>query len=399
MRGKKLNGEWILVKDRREPESNKWLLIKAGAPMPAISPKADDTSAISGRSLREIARANDAQWQSNRPAATSTKRWKRAAENAVPVRPAFVVPMQCKPVTTLPSEAGWTFEIKFDGYRCIAIKRGDKLTLLSRNEKVLNSRFPLLVKAVGELPGDFVLDGEIVALDGDGRPSFQLLQNNQSRSVPVYFYAFDLLNHDGRSFLIESIENRRAGLEALLHRPPDLVRLSPLLEARAGQVLEAVRKLGLEGVVGKRHGSIYEPAKRSGAWIKHRPNNEQEFVIGGYVPGARGFDALLVGLYEKKKLIFVAKVKNGFVPRLRDALFPQLKRLAVAGCPFANLPETKASSRWGESLTAEKMKECRWVKPKLVCQVGFVEWTDANHLRHCTFIGMRDDKDAREVTR
>ena len=103
---------------------------------------------------------------------------------------------------------------------------------------------------------------------------------------------------------------------------------------------------------------------------------EQEFVIGGYTPGARRFDALLVGVYENKRLIFVAKVKDGFVPRIRDEIFPALQKLRVVHCPFKNLPE-KRVSRWDESLTAEKMKECYWVKPKLVCQVAFVEWTDA----------------------
>ena len=125
---------------------------------------------------------------------------------------------------------------------------------------------------------------------------------------------------------------------------------------------------------------------------------EQEFVIGGYVPGARGFDALLVGVYENKQLIFVAKVKNGFVPRIRDEFFPALKALQTAQYPFKNLPEERAS-RWGESLTEERMDECRWVNPRLVCQIAFVEWTDAGHLRRCTFIAMRDDKKPAEVIR
>jgi bifunctional non-homologous end joining protein LigD len=111
--------------------------------------------------------------------------------------------------------------------------------------------------------------------------------------------------------------------------------------------------------------------------------------FGGYIPGAHGFDALLVGVYEKKDLMFVAKVKNGFVPRIRDELFPVLKELRIVHCPFTNLPEERAS-RWGESLTAEKMEQCRWVTPKLVCRIAFVEWTAAGHLRHCTFIGMRE---------
>jgi ATP-dependent DNA ligase len=191
---------------------------------------------------------------------------------------------------------------------------------------------------------------------------------------------------------------RRELLGNLLAAPKNALRLSPLLEAPTGQVLEAVRKLGLEGVVGKRMDSIYEPGERSGAWIKLRTNMEQEFVIGGYIPGARGFDALLVGVYENKRLTFVAKVKNGSVPRIRDELFPALKALQTAHCPFANLPERRAS-RWGESLTAEKMEQCRWVKPKLVCQIAFLEWTDAGHLRHSTFVAMREDKEAADVVR
>ena len=241
--------------------------------------------------------------------------------------------------------------------------------------------------------------GESVTLDSQGRPSFQILQNNLSRDLlGVYFYAFDLLNRDGELLIDLPIERRRELLGSVLAAPDDPVRLSPPLQAPAGQILEAVRKLGLEGVVGKRIDSTYEPGERSGAWIKLRTNMEQEFVIGGYIPGIRGFDALLVGVYEKKDLIFVAKVKNGFVPRIRDELFPTLKALQTAKCPFKNLPEKRAS-RWGESLTAEEMDKCRWVKPKLVCQLAFVEWTDAGHLRHCTFIGMRDDKEPADVDR
>jgi bifunctional non-homologous end joining protein LigD len=148
------------------------------------------------------------------------------------------------------------------------------------------------------------------------------------------------------------------------------------LRAPSGEVLEAGRKLGLEGVVGKRIGSIYEPGERSGACIKRRTNREQKFVIGGYIPVAHGFDALLVGVYENKRLIFVAKVKDGFVPRIRHEIFPALQKLRVVHCAFKNLPEKRAS-RWGESLTAEKMEQCRWVTPKLVCQDAFLEWTDA----------------------
>ena len=194
------------------------------------------------------------------------------------------------------------------------------------------------------------------------------------------------------------IERRRDLLGSMLSAPEDPLRASlpccePLQDKFLRQCASSVWKVssGNESV------PPTNPGERSGAWIKLRANLEQEFVIGGYIPGARGFDALLVGVYQNKQLIFSAKVKNGFVPRIRDELFPALKTLQTAKCPFTNLPEERAL-RWGESLTAEKMSECRWVKPRLVCQIA-VEWTDAGHLRHCTFIAMRDDKSGAELVR
>ena len=396
MSGQKLKGEWILVKDKREPESNRWLLIKAGESMKPISAKSDDTSAISRRSMAQIAKANDAQWQSNRPAANARRSLRLTTRNSA--KPKFVEPMKCKAVTSLPNESNWTFEIKFDGYRCLAIKINDEVKIFSRNKNVLNERFPNVVAALAELPGDFTIDGEIVALDDEGRPSFQLLQNNMSKVLDAYFYAFDLLNRNGEEFLRSPIEQRRALLDEVMSEPNDPLRRSALLEAPANQVLDAVRKLGLEGVVGKRNGSLYEAGERSGAWIKQRTGAEQEFVIGGYKPGTRGFDSLLVGVYEQKRLMFVARVKDGFVPRVREEIFGQLKKLQSTTCPFVNLPEKKGARR-GDALTAEKMKECRWLKPRLVCRVAFVEWTDAGNLRHAKFVAMRDDKKAAEVVR
>jgi bifunctional non-homologous end joining protein LigD len=399
LHGKKLKGEWILVKDKREPESNKWLLIKAGESIRPVSANMDDTSAVSRRSMAAIAKANDAQWESNRPAAAEKARRRGFPSDSTRKRERarFIQPMNCQPVTRLPQSDEWTYEIKFDGYRCIAVK-DTAVKLFSRNENVLNKRFPNVVEALAEIRGEFVIDGEIVALDDAGHPSFQLLQNNQSRPLPVFFYAFDLLQRDGESLRDRPLEERREALYELLGKATDPVRLSALLEAAPAEVVEAVQKLGLEGVVGKRRGSRYEPGERSGAWIKHRTDRQQEFVIGGYVPGARGFDSLLVGVYEGKELSFAAKVKNGFVSRVREEIFATFAGLERSACPFVNLPEKKGARR-GEALTAEKMRECRWLKPKLVCQVSFVEWTDAGNLRHCTFIAMRDDRKAREVRR
>jgi bifunctional non-homologous end joining protein LigD len=154
--------------------------------------------------------------------------------------PAFIEPMQCRAVTALPVDGKWTFEIKFDGYRCIAVKRGREVTLFSRHKKVLNRRFSSVVEALALLEGNFVLDGELVALDSQWRPSFQLLQNNQSRALPVYFYAFDLLNRNGKLLVDLPIERRRELLKRMLPEPEDPLRLSPLLRASAGEVLESV---------------------------------------------------------------------------------------------------------------------------------------------------------------
>jgi ATP-dependent DNA ligase len=178
----------------------------------------------------------------------------------------------------------------------------------------------------------------------------------------------------------------------------DPVRLAQTLDASASEVARAAKELGLEGVVAKRADSVYQPGKRSGAWVKYKLQQGQELVIGGYIPGKNRFTSLLAGYYDGNKLNFNAKIKNGFVPRVKEEIFQRFCGLETDVCPFANLPELK-NARRGEALIAEVMKKCRWLKPKLVAQVDFTDWTEANHLRHSRFVALRDDKDAREVTR
>jgi len=160
----------------------------------------------------------------------------------------------------------------------------------------------------------------------------------------------------------------------------------------------AARDQQLEGIVGKLRDSRYEPGKRSGAWIKYRLNLGQEFVIGGYTPGPHGIDAIIVGYYRGKDLIYVARTRNGFVPAWRQRVLEKLTHLVIPTCPFVNLPETR-KARWGEALTAEKMRKCVWVRPEVVARLEFLEWTDADHLRHSKFVGLREDKEARFVVR
>jgi bifunctional non-homologous end joining protein LigD len=249
------------------------------------------------------------------------------------------------------------------------------------------------------LPDETVIDGEVVALDAHGKPSFNILQNLGSGTAPRYFYVFDLLVVGGEDIMGQPLFKRRQLLETrVLPKLAEPIRFSPVLQASLSDLIESVKAQGLEGLVAKRIDSMYEPGLRSGTWQKMRVNQGQEFVIAGYTPSAKNFDALVIGYYEGPKLIYAARTRNGFTPASRAELFKKIKPLQIKQCPFANLPEDHAG-RWGAGLTLKKMADCRWLKPKLVGQFEFVEWTSDGHLRHSRFVALRDDKKARDVTR
>jgi bifunctional non-homologous end joining protein LigD len=309
----------------------------------------------------------------------------------------FMEPMLCLATDSLPGSDEWQFEL--DGYRALAIRSGGRVRLRSRNDKDFAGKYPLIARAFAGLPDETVVDGEIVALDENGRPSFNLLQNAGTSTQPIFFYAFDVPILAGRGLTCEPLEARRTLLRTeVLSRLTDPIRYSPVLDASLPDLIHSIRVQGLEGLVAKRRDSRYEAGQRSGAWLKMRVNRGQEFVIGGYTPGPKNFDALIFGYYEGDNLIYVARTRNGFTPATREKLFQRLRALETTQCPFANLPETK-SGRWGFGLTAAKMSECRWLKPKLVGQFEFTEWTPDNHLRHARFVGLRVDKNARDVHR
>ncbi|HWR52469.1 MAG TPA: non-homologous end-joining DNA ligase [Bryobacteraceae bacterium] len=385
--GKKLKGEWVL----RRAEERNWFLQKTSEPMKPLTPKKESTSALSGRTMNQIAEARDAVWHSNRPEPELA---------GLPDSPLeFVEPMQAKLISELPEASGWQYEIKLDGYRALAIRKGDRVLLLSRNNNELNGRFPSIAKACEALPEGAMLDGEIVALDSSGRPAFNLLQNWHTVKAPLLYYAFDLIAYRGKDLKKLPLSKRRELLErSALAGLTDPIRLSGALEAPGAALLEAARKQGIEGFVAKRLDSIYEAGRRSGAWVKLKVNQGQELVIGGYIPGSHGFDALLVGYYEQDRLIFIAKIRNGFTPKLREEIFRRFKGLEAKAVPFANLPEPKGARR-GMALTAEAMKQCVWLKPKLVAQIEYTDWTKTDHLRHARFAGLREDKNPREVVK
>src|SRR5467141_3282699 len=310
----------------------------------------------------------------------------------------FVEPMECLSVSKLPEELGWLWEIKLDGYRALAVKSGTGVTLFSRRRKSLNGQFPYIVEALADLPAGTVVDGEVVAIDQSGRPNFNLLQNFRADASRIQYYIFDLLCWKDRDLTRVPLVERRALLKSVVVIRDERIRVSDYFEATPKDLLSAVREQGLEGIIGKRKNSHYQPGKRSGAWIKYRVNRRQEFVIGGYFPGPHGFDSLIVGYYEGEKLMYVARTRNGFVPASRRQVFSKLRHLVTPACPFVNLPETRRS-RFGEELNAEKMKKAVWLKPDAVAQIEFLEWTEGDRLRHSKFVGLREDKNPRSVVK
>ncbi len=261
--------------------------------------------------------------------------------NSLPRREAaFVEPMECFAVPNLPDGSDWVYEIKLDGYRAVALNSNGKLSLYSRNRKSFNRQYLRIVEALNDLPKDTVVDGEIVALDDAGRPNFNALQHSRSQASRICYFVFDLLVYQGRDLTQLSLIERRETLTSVLKLVSPNIRIAQYFETSAETMLRSAREQGLEGVVAKRKDSRYEAGKRSGAWAKYRLNNGQELVIGGYVPGAHRVESIIVGYYKKSELIYVARVRNGFVPATRRQVFGKLRPLIVADCPFSNLPET-----------------------------------------------------------
>jgi len=306
--------------------------------------------------------------------------------------------MVAKNVQELPEGDEWVYEVKLDGYRALILKSGNRIEIRSRNNKNLTLAYPGVAAAASRLIADSaVLDGEVVAVDSAGKPSFQALQNRGSfPRHKIAYYAFDLLHLDGQDLTRLPLEQRKLRLAKLVGSSG--IPISSFLPGTASQVIEAVRGLGLEGVIAKRKGSRYDAGIRADAWLKLKLDRQQEFVVGGYRPGTHGVDALLVGYYERKKLKFAGKVRAGFTPHVRREVFGRLKPLHSSTCPFVDLPNTRGS-HWGGGVDAEEMDEMQWLSPKLVAQVRFVEWTADHHLRHPAFLGLRDDKAAEDMGR
>src|SRR5919106_1711731 len=227
----------------------------------------------------------------------------------------FIQPMLLLRTDSLPDSEQWLYELKLDGYRAIAFKRDGVVHLRSRNDNDFRGRYPGVVKGLAKMPDDTVIDGEVIAFDDDGRPSFNAFQNYGSAPAPVIYYVFDVMVLAGRNVMREPLEKRREILEQkVLPKLSEPVRYTSSLDAALPVLVQSVREQAFEGLVAKRRNSVYEPGLRTGAWMKMRVNRSQEFVIGGYTRGTKTFDALIFGYFEGKQLVYLARTRNGFTP-------------------------------------------------------------------------------------
>jgi bifunctional non-homologous end joining protein LigD len=388
LRGEKLKGSWALVRTR---EAKSWLLIKHKDRFVSTAEvTAQDRSVLSGRRVREL------KFVAPMPRLPAAQLAPTGATSAMPAK---LAPMLAEVGTAAFSDDNWLWEPKLDGYRVLAFVDGDRVQLKSRRGLELAPTFPKLVDALREQAGGarMILDGEIVAFDAQGRPSFNALQNrvqlksavdiaNADRNVPTAFFAFDLPYFAGVDLRARPYRDRHRYLAQCL-LPSPLVQL--VHAADDGEAMfEAALASGFEGVIGKRKEGRYEAGKRSTAWLKVKPTQSAEFVIGGYTRGKgsrEALGALLVGYWDGAQLRFASGVGSGFDQRTLAQLLERLQPLRVAANPFSEKPDVAGP--------------ITWVRPDLVVEVSFQQWTEDARLRAPVFVRVRDDVDPNTVHR
>ncbi|MBA2703078.1 MAG: hypothetical protein H0U60_04410 [Blastocatellia bacterium] len=307
--------------------------------------------------------------------------------------PDFISPQLATLVPEAPSGDGWLHELKFDGYRMVCHLHRGKAHFWSRNQKDWTEKFPNLSKALKALPATAaILDGEVVVVDKAGRSSFQKLQQSMKGGAATFvFQIFDLIYLDGYNLTRVLLRERKALLEELLAgvNAKGPLRYSDHVVGNGAQFFEQACEYGLEGIVSKLADSVYE-STRTRSWLKVKCTKRQEFVIAGYTSSKKdfpGFGSLILGVYDKGKLIYSGRVGTGFSIKQRLELQKKLDRIAQPAMPFATKPKDPG------------LRDAHWAKPQLVGEVEFTEWTEEGSIRHPSFQGLREDKKATEVVR
>ena len=300
----------------------------------------------------------------------------------------LIRPMLATLSPTVVEGSEWVFEEKYDGIRAVAGRERGRVRIWSRTLQDLTGGFPHVVAAVEALGnGDLLVDGELVALDPKGVSRFQLLQRRGTAGgSPTRYAVFDLLEQDGRSLMARPLTERRAALETLISRRTPPVFISRRLVRDGKAAYREAKRLGWEGIIAKDERSPYQPGVRSPFWRKVKVRKESEFVIGGYTlpkGGRQHLGALLVGLYDAPKLRYVGKVGTGFTQDTLAVLASKLEKLRTDKSPFDPPPP---------------MRDATWVRPRLVAQLVYAEWTADGKLRQPAFLGLRTDKDPSECT-
>jgi bifunctional non-homologous end joining protein LigD len=295
----------------------------------------------------------------------------------------FVDPMLLKPAATLPRGEQWLYELKFDGFRGLAVKDGAAVRLFSRNGRDLSKRFPRIINAVASLKiKSAVIDGEIVCIDEQGRPCFEDLQNYRPKlENGLFFYAFDLLAANGANWTSKPIEERKESLRRLLPTRGPL-RLSEFVECDPEVLIDFARENRLEGIVAKRRGSLYEAGKRSGAWTKFKTYQTAEFLVGGYLPCPGGVESVAVGFWKEKVFKYAARIEVYLKGKRFSEFCERVTRQKPGACPFERVPIKKAGDTWSVGLTKEDAAKFIWIKPTEAVTVRFIEWTRIGLLRH-----------------
>ncbi len=368
LEGRKIRGRFTLA--RMKKDGNNWLLMKADDEFANLE-IADDSSVKSGRIVPGRAMPD----------------LPEIGKGAKAVMPKSIKPMLARLIEKPFKREGWIFELKLDGYRAVAFLNNSRIDIRSRNNLSLNERFSGLIRSLGKIPAPVIFDGEIVVLDRKGRPDFQLLREylETGRGFPIY-YVFDILYY-GRSLAGLPLHSRKEILKKILPILPD-VRYVEHVETEGILLLRSAEQAGIEGIIAKNLSSTYEEGKRSDDWLKIKITKTQEAVIGGYTApqgGRTDFGALVLGVYQEKKLVYVGHCGSGFDESGLKLLKKRMNALRVARSPFLVEPKTNAPATW--------------VKPELVCEVRLSGWTKDGFMRHPIFIGLRDDKKPEEVSR